>query len=76
MKKLPGSRVLLFVVLGLVALVALNGLWGGADDRKELTLAEYQRELAAGKVESAEIVSDKSRANSWLGGSTQMASLR
>jgi cell division protease FtsH len=57
-KKLPGSRVLLFVVLGLVALVALNGLWGGTDDRKELSLAEYQRELAAGNVKSAEIVSD------------------
>ncbi|HVF31863.1 MAG TPA: ATP-dependent zinc metalloprotease FtsH [Acidimicrobiales bacterium] len=58
MKKLPGSRVLVFVVLGLVALVALNGFWGGTDDRKELSLGDYQRALAAGDVESAEIVSD------------------
>jgi cell division protease FtsH len=57
-KKLPGSRVLVFVVLGLVALVALNGVWGGSDDREELTLAEYQRELAAENIKNAKIISD------------------
>ncbi len=58
MKKPPGTRVLLFVVLGLVALVALNGLRGGDAERKELSLAEYQNALAAGNIRSAEIVSD------------------
>ena len=46
MKKLPGSRVLLFVVIGLVALVALNSLWGGKEEKTELSLAQFQRELA------------------------------
>jgi cell division protease FtsH len=57
-KKLPGSRVLVFVVVGLVALVALNSVWGGGDDREDLTLAEYQRELAAENIKNAKIISD------------------
>jgi cell division protease FtsH len=54
-KKLPGSRVALFVVLGLVALVALNSLWGDKDERRELTLAQFRRQLSSENVRSAEI---------------------
>jgi cell division protease FtsH len=54
-KKLPGSRVLLFVLIGLVALVALNSVWGGKDERRKLSLAQFQRELGESKVRSAEI---------------------
>jgi len=54
-KKPPGSRVLIFAVVALVALVGFNSLWGGADTRRKLSLAEYQRELTAGHVKTAEI---------------------
>jgi cell division protease FtsH len=54
-KKLPGSRVLLFVVIGLVALVALNSLWGGKEEKTELSLAQFQRELSSENVRSAKI---------------------
>jgi len=59
-KKLPGSRVLVVIVLGLVALFALNGVWGGGADKEELSLAEYQRLLASEdeRPRNAEIVSD------------------
>ena len=55
MKKLPGSRVLLFVLVGLVALVALNSIWGGGKERTTLSLATFQLELAKENVRSAEI---------------------
>jgi len=59
-KKLPGSRVLVVIALGLVALFALNGVWGGGGDKEELSLAEYQRLLASETEQprNAEIVSD------------------
>ncbi|HUP86326.1 MAG TPA: ATP-dependent zinc metalloprotease FtsH [Acidimicrobiales bacterium] len=55
MKKLPGSRVLLIVLVGLVALVALNSVWGGSKPRTKLSLAQFQRQLSDEKVKSAEI---------------------
>ncbi|HET9442671.1 MAG TPA: ATP-dependent zinc metalloprotease FtsH, partial [Acidimicrobiales bacterium] len=55
MKKPSGSRVLLIVAVGLIALVALNLLWGGKDDRRKLSLAEFRRQLSAENVRSAEI---------------------
>ena len=55
MKKLPGSRVLLFVLVGLVALVALNSMWGGGKEPTKLSLATFQRELAKENVDSAKI---------------------
>ncbi len=55
MKKLPGSRWLLFLVVGLVLLVALNGLFGRKEERKKLSLAQFQRELSERDVRSAEI---------------------
>jgi cell division protease FtsH len=54
-KKPPGSRVLLFVVVGLVALVGLNSLWGGKETRKPMTLAEYDRALEGKRVDKVEI---------------------
>jgi cell division protease FtsH len=54
-KKLPGSRVLLFVVIGLLALLALNSVWGGGPQPKKLTLAQFQRELAQENVASVVI---------------------
>jgi cell division protease FtsH len=54
-KKLPGSRVLLFVLIAIVALVAVNSLWGGEEERRKLSLAQFQRELAGENVRSAEI---------------------
>ncbi|MEA3078507.1 MAG: cell division protease FtsH [Actinomycetota bacterium] len=55
MKKPPGSRVVLFVVIGLVALVGLNSLWGGKETRKPMTLAQYDRALEAKRVDKVEI---------------------
>jgi cell division protease FtsH len=54
-KKPPGSRVVLFVVIGLVALVGLNSLWGGKETRKPMTLAQYDRALEAKRVDKVEI---------------------
>ncbi len=55
MKKLPGSRILVIVVLGLVALFALNGLWGGEEPERKLSLAQYQKALANEGVATAEV---------------------
>ena len=66
MKKPSGTRVLLYVVIGLVVLVALSILWGGSDNRKKLSLAQFDAAVARGSVQTATL-SDGSRGGSVKG---------
>jgi cell division protease FtsH len=54
-KKRPASRIVLFVLVGLLVLVTLNGVMNRGDDSEQLTLATYQSKLDDGLVKTAEI---------------------
>jgi cell division protease FtsH len=58
-KKLVRSP-LFYVVLALVALLAVTTLTSGGDDHKKLSLAQFVRALDEGQVTSAEIVDGES----------------
>jgi cell division protease FtsH len=54
-KKRPASRIVLFVLIGLLVLVTLNGVMKRSDDRAQLSLATYQSKLDDGLIKTAEI---------------------
>ncbi|HEX7168155.1 MAG TPA: ATP-dependent zinc metalloprotease FtsH [Acidimicrobiales bacterium] len=55
MKKRPSSRIVVLVLVALVAIVALNGVFGGGEDREPLSIAAFQSRLEDGEVRTAEI---------------------